>query len=131
MRSNHFWRLLGGDAIVLGLVTLVGFASHETLQTAGLRILMTFLPLLLAWLLVAPHLGVFDPARITAARQLWRPFWAMILAAPFAVFLRGLLLNTSISPVFVIIIGGISAIALLLWRGAYIIIFTGVGNRNG
>ncbi len=108
--------LLVGDAVTLAVVTAFGFASHNTLETAGARMLTTFLPLAAAWLLIAPFLGVFDPARAADLRQLWRPFWAMILAAPMAGWLRGVLLDTPILPIFVVILGGFSALGMLAWR---------------
>jgi hypothetical protein len=76
--------------------------------------------MLVAWLLVAPHLGVFDPARASAARQLWRPFWAMILAAPLGAWLRGLWLGSPVMLNFVWIIGGVNALAILAWRALYL-----------
>ncbi len=76
--------LIIGDVITLALVTGIGFATHGTLGTAGSRMLTTFVPLLVAWAAVAPFLGVYDPGRAMEPRQLWRPFWAMVLAAPLA-----------------------------------------------
>lgn len=108
--------LAAGDILVLGLVTVYGFASHNQLDTAGSRMLTTFIPLLLSWFLVSPHLKVFDLQRAAQPRQLWRPFWAMILAAPMAVFIRALMLNTAVNPIFVVILGGVAALALLAWR---------------
>ena len=111
--------LLAGDMLVLALVTLFGFARHGGLASSGVRPLTTFIPLVVAWLLVAPFLGVFDPQRAANPRQLWRPFWAMVLAGPMAGWLRGVLLNEPIQPVFVFVLGGISALALLAWRSLY------------
>jgi hypothetical protein len=111
-----------GDAVTLALVTLYGFASHDLLGSTSLRLLSTFGPLLLSWFLVSPHLGVFDLQRAARPRELWRPFWAMILAGPLAAFLRGLVLDAPIIPVFVIVLGGISAIALLVWRALFLVI---------
>jgi hypothetical protein len=111
--------LLAGDMLVLALVTLFGFARHGELASSGLRLLTTFIPLVVGWLLVAPFLGVFDPQRAANPRQLWRPFWAMVLAGPMAGWLRGVLLNEPIQPVFVFVLGGISALALLAWRSLY------------
>ena len=112
--------LLTGDLITLALVTAFGFASHGTLATAGSRLLTTFVPLVLSWLLLAPHLGAFDLQRTGDPRQLWRPFWAMVLAGPLAAFMRGAWLNTAILPLFVVILGGVSALALLTWRALYV-----------
>jgi hypothetical protein len=111
--------LISGDVITLGLVTVFGFATHGEIGTAGVRMLSTFLPLAAAWLIIAPHLGVFEIQRTLDARQLWRPFWAMILASPLAAWGRGLILNAPILPVFVMVLGGISALALLAWRALY------------
>jgi hypothetical protein len=36
-----------------------------------------------------------------------------------AAWLRGVLLNEPIQPVFVAVLGGISALALLIWRSLY------------
>lgn len=108
-----------GDVLTLALTTLVGFSFHGTLSTAGSRILATFLPSLVAWLLVAPLLGSYDLDRSLQLPQLWRPFWAMVLAAPMAALLRGLWLNAPILPAFVIVLGGINALAILVWRGLY------------
>ena len=67
------WLLIGGDSVVLAIITAVGFANHGTLGSAGLRILATLIPLLSAWFLFGPHVGVFDETRVADPRQLWRP----------------------------------------------------------
>jgi hypothetical protein len=114
--------LAAGDVLVLALVTVYGFASHDQLGTAGARMLTTFVPLLISWFLVSPHLQAFDLQRAAQARDLWRPFWAMILAAPLAVFIRAVMLNTAINPIFVVIIGGVAALALLAWRVIFLFV---------
>lgn len=121
-RSAHQGLLLSGDIFTLALVTVFGFATHGTVGTAGSRMLTTFIPLCLAWLLIAPFLGVYDPQRAADLRQVWRPFLAMVLAGPMAAFLRGVMLNAPILPIFVVVLGGISALALLAWRLLYAII---------
>jgi len=115
----QFGVLLAGDLLVLALVTLVGFAAHGTLATAGGRMLTTFIPLSVAWLLLAPYLGVFDRSLAGDWRQLWRPVWAMLLAAPLAAFLRGAWLNSPILPVFVVVLAATNALGLLVWRSLY------------
>jgi hypothetical protein len=114
--------ILLGDMIVLAGVTVFGFASHGAASTAGSRMLTTFIPLVVGWLLLAPHLGAYDLARAEDARQLWRPLWAMLLAAPLAAWLRGAWLRTPIQPVFVFVLGGVSALSLLAWRGSYLLL---------
>ncbi len=123
MKDNRLLGVLAGDVITLALVTLAGFARHDELDSANFRMLTTFIPLVLAWLLVAPHLAVFDLQRLSDPRQLWRPFWAMVLGAPFAGWLRGVMLNSPVLPIFVFVLGGVSALALLAWRSAYWLIF--------
>ena len=115
----HWIILLLGDTLTLALITLFGFASHGTLDTAGTRMLTTFVPLLVAWLLIAPHLRVFQDAVTSDWKELWRPFWAMVLAAPLAAWMRGAWLGAPILPIFVVVLGGTSALALLAWRALY------------
>jgi len=119
MRSNRAGILVAGDLLVLALVTAYGFASHNELGSAGWRMLTTFLPLCAGWLAAGLPLGALNPERAGDLRQLWRPFWAMILAGPLAAWLRGVWLGTPVQPVFVVVLGGVSALALLLWRLVY------------
>lgn len=128
--SNLIWLLLG-DVVSLGLVTLFGFASHGTLDTAGARILSTFIPLLAAWFLSAPFLGVYRLDWVAQARQLWRPVWTMILAAPFAAWLRAVWLGSVVLPVFVLVLGGVSAIAILVWRLIFWAVISRLGKADG
>ena len=113
--------LIIGDVVILALTTAFGFANHGTLGSAGLRILATLVPLLFAWFLISPFMGVFDSSRVNDPRQIWRPFLAMVIAGPFASFLRGVLLNQPILWVFVLVIGGFSTLALVGWRGIYLL----------
>ena len=123
--------LIAGDIITLAIVTVIGFASHGTADTAGSRMLTTFIPLVVAWFLVAPFLHVYDTEVFLDGRQLWRPLWAMILASPMAAWLRGLMLNSPILPVFVIILGGVSTVAILVWRGIFWLVATRMKRVNG
>ncbi len=113
------WILFLGDFLTLGLVTLTGFATHNELLSAGARMLTTYVPLVAAWLMVGPVLGVYSNNNLRDWRNLWRPFWAMVLAGPMAALLRALILGTTIVPVFVIVLGGIAALAILAWRLIY------------
>jgi hypothetical protein len=114
--------LLIGDAIVLLLVTLIGFASHERLSSGILRVISTFVPLLSGWILIGVHVGVFDLAKAADPRQLWRPFWAMVLGGPLAGWMRAFFLGTGVAPIFVVVLGGISALSLLAWRALYLVL---------
>ena len=131
-RSNlQRFVLIAGDIITLAIVTVIGFASHGTADTAGSRMLTTFIPLVVAWFLVAPFLQVYDNQISLDGRQLWRPLWAMILASPMAAWLRGLMLSSPILPVFVIILGGVSVVAILVWRGIFWLVATRMKRING
>jgi len=109
------WALLAGDAWVLLLVTLAGFGNHNASLDGG-RWLTTFVPLCMAWGLVAPWLGNFQPGVWQQPRQAWRATLAMVLAAPLAAFLRAVLLNGAVIPIFVVALGGVAALSLTLWR---------------
>lgn len=131
-RSNQWlYALIAGDILTLALVTIIGFASHGTVETAGSRMLTTFVPLTAAWFLIAPHLMVYKKELVYDFRQLWRPFWAIILAAPMAAWLRGVILNAPILPSFVLIIGGVSALAILLWRAIFWLVAVRVKHADG
>lgn len=109
------WGLLAGDGLVLLLVTFAGFGSHN-LSLEGTRWLTTFAPLAAAWALVAPWLGNYRPAVWKNPLQAWRVILAVVLAAPLAGFLRALLLNVTVIPIFVIALGGVAALAMAAWR---------------
>ncbi len=85
-----------------------------------MRIAATFFPTLLAWLLIAPWLGLYRPEIYANGRQLWRAGWAVILAAPLAGLLRSLMLGFApILPIFVLVLAATSALGMLIWRGIW------------
>jgi hypothetical protein len=57
--------------------------------------LAAFVPLTVAWFLLAPWLGLFQSEIISIPKQLWRPVLVMLFVAPFAPFC-GLVLNAPI-----------------------------------
>ena len=99
-KKIHF--LLLGDILTVLIVTVSGFLFHDQLSTVSpYRILATLLPTLIAWLLIAPWLGLYKEEIYQNWKEIWRAGWAVILAAPFAALLRSLMLgNTPILPVF-------------------------------
>jgi len=108
--------LMFGDLLSLGVVIFFGFITHGTLDTAGTRVLPNLIPVVVSWLIFLPPFKAFDLEITREWKQLWRPFWAMVLAGPFAALLRGVWLNHAIVPLFVVVFGGICALSLLAWR---------------
>jgi len=118
--------LILGDIFVTLLIILIGFATHGELNTSLItRMSALFFPLIIAWFLIAPWLGLFQHKVVSNPKQLWRPVLAMIFAAPLAAVLRGLILNAPIIPIFVIVLAATSAFGMVLWRGIYFLL-----NRN-
>ena len=123
--------LIVGDILVFALVTLVGFASHNELGSAGVHMLTTFIPLLVGWFLIAPFSGVYKMEYLLDPRQLWRPFWTMVLAGPMAGWIRGAWLDQVILPIFVVVLGGVSALAILAWRTLFWLGWSRYRSNNG
>lgn len=118
--SKLKWTLIVGDLIALGIITIIGFASHGETEISFLpRMLTTFIPLVISWFLIAPWLGTFNTQIISNSNQLWRPPLAMLLAAPMASFLRAALLDSAALPLFTLILGGSAALGMFIWRGVY------------
>ena len=112
--------LIGGDILAIAIVTVIGFATHGETDVSFLpRMLAAFVPLTLAWFLISPWLGLFQSEITFDPKQLWRPVLAMLFAGPFAVTLRGLILNAAILPIFAVVLGATSAFGMLVWRGIY------------
>jgi hypothetical protein len=117
-----------GDVIVIGVITLVGFASHGEVLTAGFRMLTTFGPLLLSWILVGFLSESFDLDRSIELKQIWRPGLAMLAAGPLAVVIRAFLLDSRpIIPIFALVVTLTNILGILIWR----FIFTRIAQRKG
>lgn len=129
-RKNYYW-LHVGDICAIALVTGIGFASHGSLDTAGLRMLTTFVPLLVAWYFISPFLGVFQGDVITDWHKLWRPALAMVYAAPFAAWLRAIFLDTATSWIFIGVLAAVSAVGIMIWRGLYWLVVCRDKVQNG
>jgi hypothetical protein len=113
--------LVLGDILAIFLITFIGFASHGEAGASFLpRMAAAFFPLILSWFILAPALGLFQDPAILDPKQLWRPVLGMIFAAPFAVVLRGLILNAPIIPIFAVVLSSTSAFGILVWRGLYL-----------
>jgi flagellar biosynthesis protein FliQ len=115
--------LILGDIFALGLVIIIGFATHGETDLSFLpRVAATFFPLVLAWFLLAPRLGLFQDEVIHSARQLWRPALTALFAAPLAAVLRGLILNAPIIPIFAVVLGAVSSLGMVIWRALYFLL---------
>jgi len=115
--------LVLGDIFAIAIVTVIGFATHGEVAISFLpRMAALFFPLILAWFLLAPALGVFQPEIVSNPKQLWRPAWAGLFAGPLAVVLRGFLLNMPIIPIFAAILAGTFALGMVIWRGLYLLL---------
>jgi hypothetical protein len=112
--------LILGDILAIALITFIGFATHGEAGLAFLtRIAATYFPLSVSWFLLAPALGLFQQETTSNLKQLWRPVFAALFAAPLAAVLRGLILNAPIIPIFAVVLSATSALGMLLWRGLY------------
>jgi hypothetical protein len=121
MKNNKF--LILGDTLTLLIVTLIGFATHgETSISFFPRLLTTFIPLLIAWFLLAPWFQLFNSEINSNPKQLWRPALTMLFAGPLAVILRGLILNAPIIPIFAVVLSATSALGMMIWRTLYLIL---------
>jgi hypothetical protein len=115
--------LVFGDTFALLIINLIGFITHAETDLSFLpRFFAASIPLILAWFLLAPWFGLFQQVVTSNPKQLWRPVFVMVFAAPFAALLRSLTLNTAILPSFVVVFGATSAFSMLLWRGLYLLI---------
>ena len=115
--------LVLGDVLAIGLVTIIGFASHGEAGLSFLpRMAAAFFPLMVAWFLLAPWFGLFQDNVIHNARQLWRPALTALFAAPLAAVLRGFILNAPIIPIFAVVLGATAAFGMIIWRGLYFVL---------
>jgi hypothetical protein len=115
--------LILGDIVAHAILTFIGFATHGETDLSFLpRMAVVFFPTLLGWFLLAPWFGLFDEAAISAPINLLRIPLAMLFIAPFAVILRGALLNAPTLALFALILGGSNALGMMVWRWLYIFI---------
>src|SRR5689334_1303705 len=99
--------LICGDILAILVTTLIGFVTHSEGKLSFLpRFLAAFIPLTVAWFLLAPRFGLFHLEVISDPKLLlWRPVLAMIFAAPLAGVFRGLVLQADIVPIFIVVFG--------------------------
>ena len=122
--------LVFGDILAILVVTMIGFASHGEAGLSFLpRIAAIVFPLVIAWLVLAALLHLFDQEN-TSLNQLWRPALAMVFAGPLAVVVRGLLLNAPVIPIFAVVLSTTSAFGILIWRGIFLFVNRRGGSRS-
>ena len=117
------YTLVIGDLLAIAIVTVIGFATHGEADLSFLpRMAALFLPLSIAWFLLAPALGLFQWETTANPKQLWRPAWAGLFAAPLATVLRGFILNAPIIPIFAAVLAGTFALGMVMWRALYFLL---------
>jgi len=115
--------LIIGDIIAILITTIIGFATHNEWKSEFLlRMVAAIVPLIIAWSLLAPWFGLFQPEITSNPKQLWRIVLAMFFAASLAVIIRGIILNAAILPIFAIVLGATSAFGMLIWRTLYFLL---------
>lgn len=110
--------LIFGDILVIAVIAIIGFASHGTLGSSGMRMLATLVPFLAAWFASAIPLKALDP-QLIQGKGIWRPLWAVILAAPLGAWLRGIWLQMPVLTTFVLVMIAFLLLGMFLWRLLY------------
>lgn len=118
--SFHFMSqpiLILGDTLAIAIITIIGFATHGEAELSFLpRMAAIFFPLSIAWFLLAPSLGLFQPEIASNLKQLWRPALTALFAAPLAAILRGFILNAPVIPIFAAVLASTAAFGMVAWR---------------
>ena len=118
-RQNQIsdWILWLGDAAAYLVITIIGFSSHGILESSGLvRFLATLLPFYSSWVLFALWSGHYRGGHDPLIPWIVRSGATAVLAAPFASTLRAIWLGAPIQATFVLVMAGVSALGIMLWR---------------
>lgn len=112
--------LIVGDAGCILLATLLGFARHDELQAdAWPRFLATFVSFAAAWAAVAGLGAVYARPSDRRLDRMAAAAATALVAAPLGGVLRAIWLGSSVLPVFVIVMGGVIAFLVVVWRLAF------------
>lgn len=114
-RNEPSFFLIIGDFIAFLIVTVIGFANHNS-QFDLLRILANWIPLCLAWSMSAPLLGLWTFRQPSLLKNWWKIIWGIVLSVPLAVVIRGFILNTPTIGIFVLVMIATSVAGLFVWR---------------
>jgi hypothetical protein len=109
-----------GDATAILVAVALGFVNHANISGFLDRFAFTFLPFTIAWFISAPRFGLFDLSSSAWKKLALQISAAMFLAAPLAVIFRAAWLQSSALPLFTLIMGASTAIALFVWRFIYL-----------
>lgn len=116
--TSPVW-FVAGDVILYGVVAVIGFSSHGRLGTMEFsRFLATWIPFSAAWVLVAGWAGLFRRELVLSRRGPLQAALAAGISAPLGGMLRGMWLGAAVLPVFVLVMAGVSALGMLVWRGS-------------
>jgi hypothetical protein len=123
--------LILGDVLAVCLVTIIGFATHNESGLSFLpRMAAELFPLAISWFMLAALFGLFQDEIVHNARELWRPAFTALFAAPLAAVLRGFILNAPIIPIFAVVLGVTTAFGIVFWRWLYFLLSSWIHNRH-
>jgi hypothetical protein len=112
--------LIIGDTLAIALLILIGFASHQEMNKSFLpRMGAAFFPVVISWFVIAPWFGLFQEDHLLKMPSHRRIALAAFYASTMAAFLRGLILQSDIPPVFILALGGSAALGMNVWRWLY------------
>ena len=81
--------------------------------------LATWLPFTASWFVMASLLGLYRPRTAGGLRDAWRVGLAALFVAALGAWLRSLWLHSGIVPVFVLVMAGVTTLAMSAWRALY------------
>jgi len=118
-KNTSIISLIAGDLLVLVLFTVIGRISHNLPLSVG-AVLWTTFPFALAWLVIAPLMGLYRPDVQTRFLSVtWRTGLAVFVAAPLGSYLRGILLGHHIIFIFYVITTVTLLLMIWLWRWGF------------
>jgi hypothetical protein len=119
VKKSTLITLLAGDLITLLIVTLIGFSNHQS-NLSLFRVAANYLPLALAWLVVAPWFGAYKLETATQPIHIPQLILAVLVCAPLAAVLRGMVLGSAVQTIFVVVLGLTNGLGIGIWRGLWI-----------
>jgi hypothetical protein len=119
-KKRSLWILVVGDVLALMLFVYLGQRDHETVDLVNplLGILLLTGEFAIPWLIAGWWLGVFSDEAIQMKRTFFmRSLNAWLVAAPFGILLRALVLGRAVIPTpFFVVALSIGGAFVLGWR---------------